>query len=136
MAQLKKSIPQMKAEINCLAHALIIAIAKITNDPNYKAYIQGRKIHPEVHNLLATVGINLENGGCIPEQEKFQHNFNQYKTVVYTSLNCDSIMFEGQVETTDRINLLYDDVTRHYHVIGNLTAAMAKNLCVKLWQGV
>jgi hypothetical protein len=44
-------------------------------------------------------------------------------------------MFEWQVETSERINLLYDDVTCHYHVIGNLTGDMAKkfvcNACGK-----
>jgi hypothetical protein len=33
-------------------------------------------------------------------------------------------MFEGQVETSDRINL-YDETSRHYHVIGNLSGVMA-----------
>jgi hypothetical protein len=41
---------------------------------------------------------------------------------VYSGLRCD--MFDGQVATPQRINLLYDD--RHYHVITSLTAAMAK----------
>jgi hypothetical protein len=45
MAHLKKSIVEVKAETNCLAHALIIAVAKVTNDPNYKAYRQGRKYY-------------------------------------------------------------------------------------------
>jgi hypothetical protein len=67
---------------NKLAHALVIAIAKITKDPNYKPYMQGWKIHPVVHNLLATTGINLDNGGGIPELEQFQDHFNQYKIVV------------------------------------------------------
>jgi hypothetical protein len=67
MAHLKQSIIEVKGETNCLAHALIIAIAKITKDPNYKSYRQGRKIHPVVSNLLATMGINLENGSGIPE---------------------------------------------------------------------
>jgi len=44
MMHLKRSIVEVKAEQNCLAHALVIAIAKVDNDPNYKAYIQGRKI--------------------------------------------------------------------------------------------
>jgi hypothetical protein len=35
-------------------------------------------------------------------------------------------MFDGQVNASTRINLLYDDVNRHYHVITNLTGAMAK----------
>jgi hypothetical protein len=109
MAHLKKSIITVKAERNCLAHALIIAVARITKDPNYKAYMQGRKIHNAVDNLLETTGINLQNGGGIHELERFQDHFGQYKIVVYTVLNCDSIMYEGQVETSERINLLYDD---------------------------
>jgi hypothetical protein len=44
--------------------------------------------------------------------------------MVYSGLRCVNIMFDGQVATPQRINLLYDD--RHYHVITNLTAAMAK----------
>ena len=40
-------------------------------------------------------------------------------------------MFEGQAEPSERLNLLYDDVTRTYQVIGKLTAAMTKCLCVK-----
>jgi len=39
-------------------------------------------------------------------------------------------MFQGTVRSAKRINLLYDDVERHYHVITNLTGAMAKkNVC-------
>jgi hypothetical protein len=125
MAHLKRSIIEVKAETNCLAHVLIIAIARITKGPNYSSYRKGYKIHPVVDNLLATTGINLENGGGIPEHERFQDHFDQYKIVVYTGLNCDSIIFEGQVETSERINLLYD-TTRHYHEIGSLTDAMAK----------
>jgi len=44
----------------------------------------------------------------------------------FDGLNCDGILFEGQVESPKRINLLYDDVNRHYHVFTNLTGAMAK----------
>jgi hypothetical protein len=40
-------------------------------------------------------------------------------------------MFEGEVETSDRINLLYDDTSRHYHLIGNLIGAMAKPFACK-----
>jgi hypothetical protein len=67
IAHLKRSIIEVKAETNCLAHALVIAIAKVTNDPNYNSYRRGYKIHQVVDNLLATTGINLENGGGIPE---------------------------------------------------------------------
>ena len=54
MAHLKTSVIVVNAETNCLAHTLIIAIAKLTNDPNYKAYRQDRKIYPTESNLLET----------------------------------------------------------------------------------
>jgi len=59
MALLKKSIVEVKAEENCLAHALKIAIAKVDNETNYKAYRKGRKILPVVRDLLETTGIDL-----------------------------------------------------------------------------
>jgi hypothetical protein len=63
MAHLKRSIIEVKADTNCLAHAPIIGIARLTKDPNYNSYRQGYKILPEVQQLLQTTGINLENGG-------------------------------------------------------------------------
>jgi hypothetical protein len=126
MAHLKRSIIEVKAENNCLAHALLIAISRVNNDPNYNAYRKGRKIRLAVQNLLATTGIDLTKGAGIPELRKFQEYFCEYKTVVYQGLNCESIMFEGRVESPKRLNLLYDDVHKHYHVITSLTGAMAK----------
>jgi hypothetical protein len=46
--------------------------------------------------------------------------------VVYAGLHCDSVMFQGQYESDRRINLFFDEVTKHYHVVSNLTGAMAK----------
>jgi hypothetical protein len=83
-----------------------------------------------VDKLFATKGINLDNHGGIPELERFQDHFKLYKIVVYTSLNRDSIMYEGQVETSERV-ILYNEMSRHYHVIGNLTGAMAKKFVCK-----
>ena len=51
--------------------------------------------------------------------------------MVYQGFSCGCIMFEGQVESSERINLLYDDVHRHYHVITNLTGAMARRYVCK-----
>ena len=126
LAHLKKSIVRVEAKENCLAHALVIAIAKLTNDSNYKSYRLGFKIAPVVQNLLQTTGISLANGGGIAELTQFQHHFANYRIVVYDGLHCDQIMFDGQTNCTKRINLLYDDVTKHYHVINSLTGAMAK----------
>ena len=47
-AHLKHSIIEVKSRINCLAHALIIAIARLTNGQNYKLYRRGYRICPVV----------------------------------------------------------------------------------------
>ena len=66
MAHLKKSIVELMAEENCLAHALLIAIARVDNDANYKAYCQCRKISPVVQALVKETSIDLTNGGGSP----------------------------------------------------------------------
>jgi len=50
---------------------------------------------------------------------------------VYRVLACEDIMFEWYVDSHKRINLLYDDVERHYHVIVNITGVMAKKYVYK-----
>jgi hypothetical protein len=54
MAHLKRSIIEVKAENNCLAHALVIAKAKIDNEHKYTTYRRERKIKPVVEHLLQT----------------------------------------------------------------------------------
>jgi len=71
MAHLKTRIVEVKAEETCLAHALIISIAKVENDPDYKAYQQGRKIRQVVQKLLENTGIDLSNGAGNPELVRF-----------------------------------------------------------------
>jgi len=124
MAHLKASVVEVKTAENCLTHA-IIAIAKVENGPDCKAYRQGRKIRPVVQKLLDKTGIALSGGGGIPELIKFQEHFPEYKITVYQGLACGDIMLEGQVDSPKRNNLLYDDVEQHYHVIVNITGAMA-----------
>jgi len=121
-----KKYHQVKSDTDCLAHALIIAIARLENDPNYKSYRDGYKIGPVVQSLLETTGIDLQNGGRIPEIRRFQDHYTEYKIVDCGGLNCDDKILEGQVTSEKRIKLLYDEDNRHYHVITNLTGAMSK----------
>jgi len=103
----------------------------VENYPDYKAYRQGRKIRQVVQTLLETTGFDLSNGAGIPDSARFQEHFRKYKIVVYRGLSCEDIMFEGQVDSPKRFNILYDEVERHYHVIANLTIAMAKKYVCK-----
>jgi hypothetical protein len=34
----KRSVVEVKAEENCLAHAIVLAIAKLNNHPNYESF--------------------------------------------------------------------------------------------------
>ena len=117
MALLKSSIVEVRSEENSLAHTLVIAIARLNDDRNHKDYWQGNKILPVVRQLIETTGIDLKNGGGIPELTRFQEHFHEYKIVVYSRLICDRIMYQGYVESDKRINLLFDEVTRHYMIL-------------------
>jgi len=66
MAHLKSSIVEEKTEENCLSHALIMAISRVENNANYKAYRQGRKIRSVVKALLQQTGIDLTRVGGSP----------------------------------------------------------------------
>jgi hypothetical protein len=115
MFHLKTSIVEVGTEENCLAHALIMAIA-LLNDHNSTSYMKGRRMRHVVDQLLETTGIDLKNGAHISEITKFQEHFHECKIVVYSGLNCESIMFQGNVESDKRINLLFYELTRHsYH---------------------
>ena len=50
MAHLKRSIIEVKAEQNCLAHALIISFARLEKDSNYDSYRHGYRISPVVNH--------------------------------------------------------------------------------------
>jgi hypothetical protein len=63
---LKHSIIEVKAENNCLARVLVIAVAKLTNDPDYKAYRKERKMRSVASRLFTRTGIDRSNGG-VPE---------------------------------------------------------------------
>jgi len=122
---------EVKAEQYCLARALVIAISRLENDRNYNSYRRGCRIRPVVLNECETVGIDLSNEAGFPELVRIQEQFREYKIIVYHGLSCEDIMFEGQVDSSKEINLLYDDVERHYHVIAKLAAATARKYVCK-----
>ena len=81
MAHLKKSIVQVKTETNCLAQALTVAIANLTNDPDYNVYRQGRKIYSKVSQLLERTCISLDNGGVIQNSKVFRTIFGNVRSL-------------------------------------------------------
>jgi len=126
MSAIKKSIVSVKAAINCLAHALIIAIARVNCDPKYKSYRNGRGMKQPVEDLLKASGVNLRNAGGFDELQQFRKYLSDYKIIVYDGLNPSRVMFSGNSVSAKKLYLLYDEKNKHYNVITNLKAAMAK----------
>ena len=62
----------------------------------------------------------------MPELMRFQEHFKEYRIVVFGGLHCEDIYFDGQAKSDKRINLVYDAVQRHFHVINSLTGAMPR----------
>jgi hypothetical protein len=74
------------------------------DDANYNSYRRGYKIHAEVDRLLEATDVDLSSGGGVSELESFQEYFHdRYKIVVYTDLQSDSIIYEGQVDAPKRL---------------------------------
>ena len=79
-----------------------------------------------VWQLIETNVIDLKNVAGVPELTIFQAQFHEYKIMVYSGLNCGSIMYRDYFVYDKLINLLFDEVTLPYHIVGNLKGAMAK----------
>jgi len=54
------------------------------------------------------------------------------RCLVASTRELEYIMYEGQVDSTKRLNILYEDGERHYHVIAKLTGAMARKYVCKV----
>jgi len=131
MNAIKKSIVTVKAAPNCLAYALIIAMARVNGDPNYKSYSNGRGLKKPFEDLLKASGVYLSNGGGFEELRQFQDYLSDYQIIVFDGFNPDRIMFNGNSRSAKKLHLLYDRDNEHYNVITNLKGAMAKKYICK-----
>ena len=102
----------------CLAHALIIAMAKVNWYPKYKSYRVGYSLKQPVQDQISGSGIDLTNGGGFKILEQFQDYLSNYKINVYDGLRPDRILFNG------KLYLLYDP--GNYNIIRKIKFAMAK----------
>ena len=98
----------------------------INCDPKYALYRHGKCIKKPVEDLLKASGVDLSNAGSFKELEQFQDYLSDYEIVVFNGLNPDRVMFSGNSLSAKKFYLLYNANTRHYSVITNIKAAMAK----------
>ena len=82
-------------------------------------------------------GVDLSNCGRFKELKQFQEYLSDYKIVVFNGLNTNRVMFSGNSLAAKKLYLLYNANTKHYSVITNIKAAMAKryfcNACDTLY---
>ena len=126
MCAIKKIIVVMKTAFLCLTHALIIAMVRVNGDPMYASYRDGYGLKKPIEELLKASGVDLSNGGYFEELEHFQEYLSDYKIVVFYGFNPDRVMFSGNSLSAKKSYLLYDVNSRHYNMITNIKAAMAK----------
>jgi hypothetical protein len=126
MGAIKRSIVVVKAPVLCLAHALVIAMARVNGDPKYGSYRRGYLLDEPVDEILKASGVDLSNGGGLQELQQFQPHLSDYKVIVYDGLSPDRLIFSGNSVSTRKFYLLYDSDSGHFNVITNIKAAMAK----------
>jgi hypothetical protein len=95
----------------CLARAIVVAIANVTKDPEYKAIRQdmGQRQTFRAKKLMAKACVDIpEEGAGIPELEKFQAYLKKYKITVYNydTKGRDVYFCGGNEDAKLRINLL------------------------------
>jgi len=76
---IKKSIVVVNATFLCLAHAVVIATARVNSDPKYELYRHGKGLKNPIEDLLKASGADLYNGGGLEELEQFQDYLSDYK---------------------------------------------------------
>ena len=72
LSAIKTSIVVVKAAFLCLAHALVIAMAKVNSDSKNELYRHGKALKKLVEELLKVSGVDLSNGGDLEELQQFQ----------------------------------------------------------------
>jgi len=72
MSAIKRSIVVVKVTLFCLAHALIIAMARVNGDSKYASYRHSRSLKKPVEDLLEASGVDLTNGTGLEELRQFQ----------------------------------------------------------------
>ena len=113
MSAIKKSIVTVKALLNCLAYALIIAMARVNGEPKYQLYRHGKGLKKPVEDLLKASGVDLSNGGGFEELLQFQDHLSDYQIIVFDGLNPDRVMFSGNSRSSKKFHLLYDRDNEH-----------------------
>ena len=130
----KKSIITIKNNDNlCLARALVVAVAKIENPPNYKNLIRSDRKMQEKEAKKLHAAANVPLGPCgIPEVKMFQKYLTKYEINIVSGNHNNGIIYPPKPSTNNNNNnnnvtpiylYLHDN---HYDVITTMPGFLSK----------
>ena len=119
----KGSVVTIKNNDNlCLAHALVVAIAKIEKDPRYKLLTNSGKRAQEKKARELHEAANVPFGPCgIPEVEMFQKYLTNYEINIVSGNHNSSIIYPPKPSTNNNVTPIYLYLhDNHYDVITSM----------------
>ena len=111
----------------CLARALVVAIAKIEKDPNYKTLIKSRSGTQQMKAMDLHHAANVPFGPCgLPEVDLFQKYLTNYEINIVSGNHNDSIIYPSKTSTSKGVTPIYLYLhDNHYDVITSMAGFLS-----------
>ena len=113
----------------CLARALVVAIAKVENAPNYKNLTRTDRRTQEKKAKELHTAANVPLGPCgIPEVEMFQKYLTNYEINIVSGNHASSIIYPPKPSTNNNVTPIYLYLhDNHYDVITSMPGFLSQN---------
>jgi len=99
---------KVKAALNFLAYAFVIAMAQVNGDTKHQLYRNSKELKKPADDLLKASGIHLSNGEIIEELRQFQDHLSDNQIIEFDGLNHDRVTFIGNSRSAKKLYLVYD----------------------------
>ena len=126
----KKSVIVIQNNDNlCLARALVVAIAKVENAPNYKDLTKPGRRTQEIKARELHTAANVPLGPCgIPEVELFQKYLTNYEISIVSGNHASSIIYPPKPSTNNNVIPIYLYLhDNHYDVITSMPGFLSES---------
>ena len=126
----KGSVITIKNNDNlCLARALVVAIAKIENDPSYTDLRDSKKRVQQNKAIALHERANVPFGPCgLPEVDLFQKYLSNYEINIVSGNHNDSIIYRPKPSTNNNVTPIYLYLhDNHYDVITSMPGFLSAN---------
>ena len=113
----------------CLARALVVAIAKVENAPNYKNLTKSGRREQEKKAKALHAAANVPLGPCgIEEVALFQKHLTSYEINIVSGNHANSIIFPAKPSTNRNVTPIYLYLhNNHYDVIASMPGFLSES---------